>query len=273
MTFDRYVVTNSLCCPSRASIFTGRYPHSTGVLTNMPPAGGFEAFHPSRREHVRDQPAGGRLHDGADGQVPQRLPAAGVAHGPARLDGVGGRRARPTPVTTTRLLVKEPGRRPKSCATATSPRDYLTDVIVAPRPGLHRRAVEDRPAVPARAVDLRAARAVHARARATRGAFPALTAPRSRCSTRRSSARRRVASTQAAQRRRDRRPRPRLPPARAVRAGRRPHDRRRARAAARLGVAEQHVHRLQLRQRLPHGRAAADGRASRPRSTTTSACR
>ena len=45
MTFDRFVVTNSLCCPSRASILTGRYPHSTGVLTNMPPAGGFETFH------------------------------------------------------------------------------------------------------------------------------------------------------------------------------------------------------------------------------------
>jgi len=44
-TFSRYVVTNSLCCPSRASILTGRYPHSTGVLTNMPPAGGFDAFH------------------------------------------------------------------------------------------------------------------------------------------------------------------------------------------------------------------------------------
>jgi arylsulfatase A-like enzyme len=37
-------VVNSLCCPSRASILTGRYSHSTGVWTNTGPNGGFRAF-------------------------------------------------------------------------------------------------------------------------------------------------------------------------------------------------------------------------------------
>ena len=48
-SYDNAFVVDSLCCPSRASIFTGQAPHQTGVLTNTPndygqPIGGFEAF-------------------------------------------------------------------------------------------------------------------------------------------------------------------------------------------------------------------------------------
>ena len=43
-TFSRYFVTDSLCCPSRSSIFTGRFPHDTGIFTNMGSDGGFDAF-------------------------------------------------------------------------------------------------------------------------------------------------------------------------------------------------------------------------------------
>jgi len=42
--FSRYVVSDSLCCPSRSSIFTGKLPHDTGVFTNLPPDGGYGAF-------------------------------------------------------------------------------------------------------------------------------------------------------------------------------------------------------------------------------------
>ena len=31
LTFGNYFVSDSLCCPSRASIFTGDFPHDTGA--------------------------------------------------------------------------------------------------------------------------------------------------------------------------------------------------------------------------------------------------
>ena len=45
LTFNHYFVTDSLCCPSRSSIFTGRFPHDTGVFTNMGADGGYQTFH------------------------------------------------------------------------------------------------------------------------------------------------------------------------------------------------------------------------------------
>ncbi len=50
-TFARYFVTDSLCCPSRSSIFSGRVPHNTGVFTNTPPDGGFSVFHDRGEEN------------------------------------------------------------------------------------------------------------------------------------------------------------------------------------------------------------------------------
>jgi N-acetylglucosamine-6-sulfatase len=44
VSFSDYFVTDSLCCPSRASIFTGRYPHDTRVFDNSPPEGGYAVF-------------------------------------------------------------------------------------------------------------------------------------------------------------------------------------------------------------------------------------
>ncbi|MCU7728557.1 sulfatase [Actinoplanes sp. KI2] len=44
-TFANYTVTDSLCCPSRSSLFTGELPHDTGIFTNGGSDGGFATFH------------------------------------------------------------------------------------------------------------------------------------------------------------------------------------------------------------------------------------
>jgi len=44
-TFSNYFVTDSLCCPSRTSIFTGLLPHDSGVFSNTGPDGGFNSFY------------------------------------------------------------------------------------------------------------------------------------------------------------------------------------------------------------------------------------
>jgi len=43
--FSSFYASTALCCPSRASMLRGQYPHNTGVLTNAEPDGGFTAFH------------------------------------------------------------------------------------------------------------------------------------------------------------------------------------------------------------------------------------
>ena len=54
MTLRRAIVSNPLCCPSRATIFTGRYSHTTGVYTNSAsaPNGGWPAFQPSESDTI-----------------------------------------------------------------------------------------------------------------------------------------------------------------------------------------------------------------------------
>ena len=45
LSFSHYFVSDSLCCPSRASIFSGNLPHDTRVFSNTGAGGGFQKFH------------------------------------------------------------------------------------------------------------------------------------------------------------------------------------------------------------------------------------
>ncbi|MEV4252128.1 sulfatase, partial [Spirillospora sp. NPDC049652] len=45
LTFRNFIVSDSWCCPSRATILRSQYVHSHDVRSNNPPDGGFERFH------------------------------------------------------------------------------------------------------------------------------------------------------------------------------------------------------------------------------------
>jgi arylsulfatase A-like enzyme len=44
VSFDRFVTSFPLCCPSRTTFLTGQYSHNHGVLGNGTPIGGYPAF-------------------------------------------------------------------------------------------------------------------------------------------------------------------------------------------------------------------------------------
>jgi N-acetylglucosamine-6-sulfatase len=58
VTFRNSFVSLSECCPSRATFLTGRYAHNHGVMTTMPPYGGFTRFDPRESLAVWLQRAG-----------------------------------------------------------------------------------------------------------------------------------------------------------------------------------------------------------------------
>ena len=63
VSFENAFASQSLCCPSRATILTGQYAHNHGIKDNTPPDGGFQKFRDEGLEEdtiaVRLQQEGG----------------------------------------------------------------------------------------------------------------------------------------------------------------------------------------------------------------------
>jgi arylsulfatase A-like enzyme len=131
-TFSRYIVSDSLCCPSRASMLTGQYPHDTGVLSNLPPTGGFRTFQTRGDEShtfaTALQARGyrtGFMGKYMNGYQPRFAPGATTGHVPpgwTEWDAAGNGYPEFGYALNENGTVVRYGKRPE---------DYLTDVISA----------------------------------------------------------------------------------------------------------------------------------------------
>ena len=61
VSFESAFASQSLCCPSRATILTGLYAHNSGIQGNRPPDGGFPIF---RDEGLEEDTIAVRLQEG-----------------------------------------------------------------------------------------------------------------------------------------------------------------------------------------------------------------
>ncbi|MDQ6805774.1 MAG: sulfatase-like hydrolase/transferase [Actinomycetota bacterium] len=131
LTFQDYFVSDSLCCPSRSSIFTGNFPHDTGVFSNVGTDGGFHLFYERGEEqstfNVALQLAGYRtalmgkyLNGYLGGPEQSPVPAAYVPPGWSAWDVAGWGYPEYGYQLNADGILEHYGHRPQ---------DYLTDVI------------------------------------------------------------------------------------------------------------------------------------------------
>ena len=170
VTFINYFVTDSLCCPSRSSIFTGRYPHNTGIFRNVGDDGGYRAFRNRGHEQATFATAlsasGYRtamLGKYLNGYMPRVDPAGpGWTYWAVAGNGYPG----------FNYDLNENG---KVVRYGSEPRDYMTDVLS----GLAVRFIKDRASAPfVIEVATFAPHAPYTPAPRDANAFPGLRAPR-----------------------------------------------------------------------------------------------
>lgn len=131
VSFSNYFVADSLCCPSRSSIFTGEFPHDTGVFANTGKHGGFGAFYARGDENYTFNDAlmragyntaimgkylNGYLESAGGAPVPDTY----VPPGWTEWDGVGNGYPEYSYVMNTNGQVVQYG---------AAPQDYLTYVV------------------------------------------------------------------------------------------------------------------------------------------------
>jgi N-acetylglucosamine-6-sulfatase len=134
-SFSRYFVTDSLCCPSRSTIFAGRYPHSTHVINNTPPFGGFGVFHGKGQEN--DTYATSMNKAGYDtammGKYLNGYKPRGKVNGAAKYVPPGwdvwSVAGNGYPEFNYNFLNKDYGRAPTVIHHGNTPADYLTDAM------------------------------------------------------------------------------------------------------------------------------------------------
>ena len=140
-TLTNFFTTYSLCCPARASILLGQYPHNTKVESNAPPSGGYLQFRNLGREQTTVatwlQKAGyrtiliGKYLNGYDASV------AGVAP-PGWTDWVAALGTQPA--SGFNYSLDENG---AFVNFGAAPADFLTDVIASKAVAAIRQAAQD----------------------------------------------------------------------------------------------------------------------------------
>jgi len=130
-TFSNFIISDSLCCPSRSSILRGQYDHNHHVLSNGAPDGGFQKF---QSVHDGDstlatwlQAAGyrtvllGKYLNGYPGSAGKSYVPPGWSDWYSPVDG--------TPYAQYDYTLNENGRH--TVENGHGERDYLDDVLTA----------------------------------------------------------------------------------------------------------------------------------------------